>query len=350
MTIADPDSDSANPAPLPLDDVAGPSGHVTSPKSKSHRVKSSRKLSGRSSMQRSTSSLHSIASQSSLTSNFKQGEDVPAGMGGTAVVGRIDREANSGLYDKVSGWLREEQRKRASRKSHTQTRPCAPSEAVRSVPENAQGSQVKGSREEQSRSSSESSDGALPLDKLEQILKDHVMLEGDKKYTPSTERRGSYFPRRRPSSIRKLRKGSTVGSSDSEYQDGDVVIPTAEVILDNSKTLAYTGGAAESDIDLAGKSKRSTKDKEGWIAFKNEIVRLAHTLRLKGWRSIPLERGADIEVVRLSGALTNAVYVVSPPKHLPDSSVDNQSSTVSLVPSRPPPWVTGNLWLNTHPY
>jgi choline kinase len=77
----------------------------------------------------------------------------------------------------------------------------------------------------------------------------------------------------------------------------------------------------------------AVKEKEGWINFKNEIVRLAHTLRLKGWRRIPLDCGADIEVERLSGALTNAVYVVSPPKNLPgETPSDIQGSTVSLVP------------------
>ncbi|OAX81097.1 hypothetical protein ACJ72_04564 [Emergomyces africanus] len=78
-----------------------------------------------------------------------------------------------------------------------------------------------------------------------------------------------------------------------------------------------------------------TKNKEHWLKFKSEIVRLTHTLGFKGWRRIPLEDCNNIEVVRLSGALTNAVYVVSPPKHLPRPS--NSSSSSSITPRRPPP-------------
>ncbi len=108
-------------------------------------------------------------------------------------------------------------------------------------------------------------------------------------------------------------------SSDTEYQDGDVVVPSCDVVLDNSKTMSYSGGISESSnetITLSG-SKRIEKEKKAWRTFKNEILKLAHTLRLKGWRRVPLEMGADIEVERLSGALTNAVYVVSPPRDLP---------------------------------
>ncbi len=67
-----------------------------------------------------------------------------------------------------------------------------------------------------------------------------------------------------------------------------------------------------------------------------EIVRLAHTLRLKGWRQISLENGGDIDVERLSGALTNAVYVVSPPAVLPQTPRDPQDSLTSIVFKKPP--------------
>ena len=76
---------------------------------------------------------------------------------------------------------------------------------------------------------------------------------------------------------------------------------------------------------------------EAWVTFKNEIVRLAHTLRLKGWRRVPLDGGADIEVERLSGALTNAVYVVSPPKRLPENPSDTQDGAGPPRPRKPPP-------------
>lgn len=91
------------------------------------------------------------------------------------------------------------------------------------------------------------------------------------------------------------------------------MVPSCDAVLDNSKTLSYTGGSTESLPESGGTTEKVAKEQD-WSVFKSEIVRLAHTLRLKGWRSVPLERGGDIEVERLSGALTNAVYVVSPPK------------------------------------
>jgi choline kinase len=128
------------------------------------------------------------------------------------------------------------------------------------------------------------------------------------------------------------------GSSDTEYQDGDVVVPSCDVVLDNSKTMSYSGGTADSASTTVtlSTSKRAEKERKAWLVFKCEIVKLAHTLRLKGWRRVPLDRGGDIEVERLSGALTNAVYVVSPPKDLPAPEVET-GSTKPPYHHRPPP-------------
>jgi choline kinase len=109
---------------------------------------------------------------------------------------------------------------------------------------------------------------------------------------------------------------SRAASSDTEWFDGDVIVPSCEVFLDNSKTLAYTGGKTNADDSASISSRKEEKDKQHWISFKNEIIRLAHTLRLKGWRRVPLDSGESISVERLSGALTNAVYVVTPPSEL----------------------------------
>lgn len=122
---------------------------------------------------------------------------------------------------------------------------------------------------------------------------------------------------RRKTSIRNLHR---TASSDTDYHDGDAVVPSCDVVLDNSKTMSYSGGAADSSVDLGANSTRAEKEQNAWTTFKSEIVRLAHTLRLKGWRRVPLDRGDEIEVVRLSGALTNAVYVVSPPKYMANST------------------------------
>ena len=146
-------------------------------------------------------------------------------------------------------------------------------------------------------------------------------------------RRLSHAHRRRSST----RLGKLGASSDTEYQDGDVMVPSCDVVLDNSKTMSYTGGESESSGQTVtlGTSKRVEKEQKAWISFKNEIVRLTHTLRLKGWRRVPLERGGEIEVERLSGALTNAVYVVSPPKDL-DLQQTTDTGTKTHSP-RPPP-------------
>lgn len=151
--------------------------------------------------------------------------------------------------------------------------------------------------------------------------------------SPNAERRPPPAPsgRRRPT-----RNLTRTYSSDTDYVDGDVVVPSCDVILDNSKTMSFTGGAAESDMDLVASGKRAEKERKAWITFKGEIVRLAHTLRLKGWRRVPLDRGADIEVERLSGALTNAVYVVSPPKDIP-AVVAEAGSNASMSSRKPPP-------------
>lgn len=285
-------------------------------------------------MQKSTSLIRPITSQSSLGSNFVQPENATAGRQEDTGLSDDQHDSSRGLAAKVLEWLQAERLKKARPKSQSK-RPAHPSSTiVLPVSEGTQGPDPLGSTHARSRSPSEASEGAQALDKLEKILADHMVLETDKRSTPAHERQTSYFPRRRTSSMRRLRKGSNALSSDSDYQDGDALIPTAEVVLDNSKTLAYTGGAAESETDLSG--KRSARDKEGWVEFKNEIVRLAHTLRLKGWRRIPLDRGADLEVERLSGALTNAVYVVSPPKHLPETPSDPRGNTASLSLKKPP--------------
>lgn len=172
------------------------------------------------------------------------------------------------------------------------------------------------------------------MEKLEKILTTELQLDDNGEIAAGT--RKASMPSKRGSIKRILRKRSTGISSDTDYQDSDIRVPSAEVILDNSKALNYTGGAASSQVDVVDPGKKGKKDIDAWIHFKNEIVRLAHTLRLKGWRRIPLDRGADIDVERLSGALTNAVYVVSPPKDLSQTLPSTQESTTSLNSGKPP--------------
>ena len=312
--------------------------HSRSPKQ--YRASIARRLSGRPSVDASTSSLHSITSQSSLASSFKLDSN-------TSQVDspRIDRatpqsdghqHSSEHFVSQIAAWLQEEKAKRRARRTRVKGSPGVISAASGLTRGSLKDTYLEPSGQ-RPRRSSETSDGGLSLERLELILAEHRLANPDNSHqSPSKERKGPYFPRR-TSSIRKLRKGgsTTAVTSDAEYQDGDVLVPTAEVYLDNSKTLSYFGGAADSESDLTSSSKRAAKD--GWLTFKQEILRLAHTLRLKGWRRVSLERGADIDVERLSGALTNAVYVVSPPKNLQQTPSDKDSSTAPLAPKKPPP-------------
>lgn len=274
-----------------------------------HKAKGpiSKRLSGRPSHNASVSSLSSILE----TDNGYQDEE-----------GRPSSSENhlfsGGLVGQVTAWIREEKMKRASRKAEK----WAAAEHAET------GVETEGSHRG---SSAEANDG-VDLARLEQILKESLTLERFGK------RRGSNGHVRRRSSVKSLHKASNTGaggSSDTDYYDGDILVPSAEAWLDNSKTLTYAGGAAESSDNLL--QMESKKSQQAWAAFKYEIVRLTHTLRLKGWRRVPMELSGEVDVERLSGALTNAVYVVSPPANLP--STHNSLAVDETKPKiqRPPP-------------
>ena len=167
---------------------------------------------------------------------------------------------------------------------------------------------------------------SVALDKLERILAGY-MISGSNNVA-GLGHRGSTGGRRKHSIAKKPKRASAAASSDTEYQDGDLFVPNVEAVLDNSKIMHNPAAQTDNDITTV-----NYKDKDQWIAFKCEVVRLTHTLRLKSWRRVPMERGADIDVERLSGALTNAVYVVSPPKDLPEAAPANDSGTSLTVPS-----------------
>ncbi|RDA95376.1 hypothetical protein CP533_3501 [Ophiocordyceps camponoti-saundersi (nom. inval.)] len=137
--------------------------------------------------------------------------------------------------------------------------------------------------------SADSQSSALSLDKLQAILDDSLARLGL-----------ANIPRNTPKVSRlRRRRSSRLASSDTDYVDGDAIVPDCDAWLDNSKTLINYTAAAEDE-------------REAWLTFKNDIIRIAHTLRLKGWRRVALDAGDSINVERLSGALTNAVYVVTP--------------------------------------
>jgi choline kinase len=214
-------------------------------------------------------------------------------------------------------WLHEEKAKEAKRRHRRSRRAMkTPPAPVAQARTESLADQGDGKDEEEE----------ISLDKLEKILAGFAFAKDTSK---SVSRRASLAMLGRSSASQKLKRGSVVRmSSDTEFQDGDLLVPNVEAALDNSKTMAFTGGAV--DDDDASSGKISSKDQKNWIAFKEDILRLTHTLKLKGWRRIPIENGGDMEVERLSGALTNAVYVVSPPKNISaPGAADGSTSLVS---------------------
>ena len=236
------------------------------------------------------------------------------------------------LLSQVAEWLQAEKAKRAARKSHKKS---SKEHELANVTEGADGTAAS-----RPRTWSQSSDSStISLDRLQRILEDNMSSFAPDKLSatsPSLKprrpsmhpgamspslipRRPSHSGVRRRSSVKRLSL-SGFQSSDTEFgQDGEGVVNSCDAVLDNSKTMSYCGGNAESstDIPTLRTGKREEKERKAWLSFKNEILKITHTLHLKHWRKVPLECGADIEVKRLSGALTNAVYVVFPPATIP---------------------------------
>ncbi|KAJ5764994.1 hypothetical protein N7520_004553 [Penicillium odoratum] len=225
---------------------------------------------------------------------------------------RPDEDPQLGLFHQVYDWLQHEKTRRLARKARR-------AEAI-------SGNTIAVSdSEEQPIAEPQCSESTFSLDKLERILAQFAGPQNA--HGLASHLAVKRAPRRRP---KGLRRGS---ASDSEYTDVEAPVPNVEAYLDNTKTLAYiTNGAADEDTTDSNSIKQS-KDREAWTIFKTEIVRLAHTLQLRGWRRLSMDMAEDVEVTRLSGALTNAVYVVVPPKT--PRRTENGSTT--LRPRRPPP-------------
>ncbi|KAL2368578.1 hypothetical protein RJ035_002473 [Blastomyces gilchristii] len=288
-----------------------------------HRASIGRRVTTRPLPHPSSSSLNSLSSQIHSL-NFEtviQDDDEPG-------IRHRDIEENPhaqrSLFAQVLDWLQHEKAKAVARASKR----AGDSQAT--LPDITTGDAT--STLTRGRSDSQASEGTLALEKLEQILAQYAVsgIEGISSAPIGRKRSSSSLKRR--AGIRCLRRGST---SDSDYSDADQPPPSADVVLDNSKTLLYGGGEADNDFgSQSSLNNLPAKAKGHWLKFKFEIVRLTHTLGFRGWRRIPLEDCSNIEVVRLSGALTNAVYVVSPPKNLP---LPSSSGSSSVMPRHPPP-------------
>ncbi|KAM0283513.1 hypothetical protein ACHAQH_002464 [Verticillium albo-atrum] len=246
------------------------------------------------------------------------------------------------LLSQVSDWLDHERRKRDQRgtgshasssrrkrpqqqQQQAQAQDQAPGADKTTAEVDEQGHAGFPFRQRTDSIDSQSSD--MSFDKLQRILEESMAALG----LDSIPHLGPKLPQR-PSARGHKKSGSRsmlhrTASSDTDYADGDVVVPSCDAVLDNSKTMSYNAGKSSDNL-VSGKSE--AKEHEAWSTFRNEIIRLAHTLRIKGWRRIPLEAGDKISVQRLSGALTNAVYVVTPPEDLEPVPGKKQPSKVLL--------------------
>ncbi|PKS09547.1 hypothetical protein jhhlp_004164 [Lomentospora prolificans] len=229
------------------------------------------------------------------------------------------------LVARVGDWIEHERKKISRRKDGGH--PLRNAQSADGQP-NGDRKEPPSYRERADSIDSQSSE--VSFDRLQKILEEGVAAMGlasIPSMTPLLKRRSSGRLRRGHTKSLQLQR---VPSSDTDQLDSEIVVPTCEAVLDNSKAMSYSGGnASTEDLSASSLSKRESKGRQAWLTFKNEVIRLAHTLRLKGWRSVPLDGGEKISVERLSGALTNAVYVVSPPKEsdLIELSPSNGTST-----------------------
>jgi choline kinase len=211
------------------------------------------------------------------------------------------------ILAQVGEWLERERQKIAAKKLKPRRRKSkSPPSDQAKVADAAAPALSQPSRERSNSTSSQSSD--ISFDGLQHILETSMASMGLTSLPKYSPRVGPKH--RRTGSRSSLHRAA---SSDTDYVDGDAIVPSCDAWLDNSKTMSYTGGASTSVDDVSAQVTKAEKEKEAWTIFKNEILRIAHTLRLKGWRRIPLGSGEAMSVERLSGALTNAVYVVTPP-------------------------------------
>ena len=244
----------------------------------------------------------------------------------------------------MAEWLEQEKAKRNARKSRkhsTHGRLVHAAEATSALADRFRSTEAKHGGGHHGSHDHDLSETGLALEKLGQILSGSLNVHEDQK-GPTVDKEDSYFPRtrsiRKNSSKKLMRRRSTVVSSDSEHPNDELLVPSVEAVLDNSKTLRYSGGSAASEIDLANANKRATSERDAWKQFKSEIVTLTHTLKVSGWRRVSIEQSEEIEVERLCGALTNAVYVVSPPKKIHSQTpAVSQADAPPLLPKKQPP-------------
>lgn len=301
MQIAEPELE-----PVPAPDQHP--GELPSPK-RQFPANIAKRLSGRPHLPSSTSSQSSATALAS-PEVVQSPEAMEESAESSGAPHRKQQYVSQKLLSQVSEWLDRERRRKEARESrgghhHTFSRRKRHDKADEEAEEN----HVLRARTD----SIDSNSSEIALDKLQRIIEDNMSALG----LDSIPRLGPKLGR--PSLHRHKKSGSRsflhrTASSDTDYVDGDAMVPSCDAMLDNTKTMSYNAGKSSDNLVASGKAE--AKEKEAWSVFRNEIIRLAHTLRIKGWRQVPLEGGDRISVQRLSGALTNAVYVVTPPDDL----------------------------------
>ena len=139
------------------------------------------------------------------------------------------------------------------------------------------------------RRDSDASDESLELNKLEQIVRQNLTIRR------SSARKGSLLGSK--TSVRKLlhsrKQSSAASATDTEALDNELHVPSCEVSLDNSKTLAYSGGASDlsdeegDDERRHGASQRRLRDQEpmiGWFRdrLRQSLDRIGLDARVRG--------------------------------------------------------------------
>ncbi|CUS08930.1 unnamed protein product [Tuber aestivum] len=215
------------------------------------------------------------------------------------------------LAERVKAWLHNEKQRQEDRRERKRSAKRAVHQALHM---HRPLSESMGDGDIPAASDSSSDEGTQDSwNQLEAIL---AAVQASSSTAPS---RRQSTPGKRDSSGRRSRARSLIGSaSDSDYaSDGEPVAPACEVYL---RTVGEVG------ID----------------EFKRQVLTLAHTLKCKGWRRVPLDRFKDVAIERISGALTNTVYMVSPPQDISASSNpmtalanDSQASVTSTRPPKP---------------
>ncbi|KUI55994.1 Choline kinase [Cytospora mali] len=245
---------------------------------------------------------------------------------------RIDR-ASEKLLSQVADWLQREKTKRETKKPrkhhhhhHLRRKLNKPRPEEGPASEEAEAEAATPLRRT---TSIDSNSSDVSLDRLQRILDDSMAALGLNSMSHYGAKLGRRSSHRKKLTSRSAQHLARAASSDTDFHDGDVLVPSCDAVLDNSNTLKYSQAGPDDSVSIS--SKREEKEKQAWITFRNEIIRLAHTLRLKGWRRVALDSGDEIQVERLSGALTNAVYVVTPPENLPPSEVSKKKPQKVLL-------------------